>query len=240
VLTRRVAAIAVTTIAVVLLPVAAYADSPPVPDITIVDSLGLPAIVSQAAPCQLAESDLWAADLTATVERKANGELDFNWHAFAYATVSSADPCVTGVMVKTQLTDSTTVPNCPPIVRSDEVSTANNDPFTSSTTGEQDYEVYNDVHFAVAYFGGPGTTASAEDAAMSQFDKNGSSSPDLDSTSVKCYRLRSTVTEQDTAYYANSQGQFIPFCSQQVAYEFVATPSGPQQVGDPITESITC
>lgn len=239
-LTRRVAAIAVTTVAVVLLPVAAYADTPPAPNTTVIDSLGLPAIVAQVTPCQLATSDLWSTTLTATVEQKPSGELDFNWRAFAHASVSSVDPCVTGVMVKTQLTDTTTVPNCPPVVRSDEATTVNHDKTTSWVTGETDYEVYNDVHFPVAYFGGPGTAQSAEDAVVSRFDTNGGTAPDLDSAAVKCYRLRSTVTEDDTAYYANSQGQFIPFCSQQVTYEFVATPSGPQQVGDPITESITC
>jgi len=240
VLTRRVAAIAVTAITVVLLPVAAYADTPPAPDTTVVDSLGLPAVAAQVTPCRLATSDLWSTDLTATVEQKASGEIDFNWHAFAYASVSSVDPCVTAVMVKTQLTDTTTVPNCPPVVRSDEATTVNRDKTTSWVTGESDYETYNDVHFAVAYYGGQGTTQSAADDVVSRLDTHGGSATTLAAGAVKCYRLRSTVTEQDTAYYANSQGQFIPFCSQQVTYQFVATPSGPQQVGDPITESISC
>jgi len=240
VLTRRVAAIAVTTIAVVLLPVAAVADTPPAPVAGAGDSFGLPGIVAQATPCRLAESDLISGSLTAAVERKANGEIDFNWHAVTYADVSSADRCVTGVMVKTRLTDSTTVPNCPPVERSDEVSTASNDPFTSGTTGGSDYEVGNDVHFAVAYFGGPGTAPSLEGSVVNRVDTGDGASPDPGSSSLKCDRLRSTVTEYDTAYYANSQGTFIPFCSQQVAYEFVATPAGPQQVGDPIVESITC
>jgi len=239
VLTRRVAAIAVTAITVVLFPVAAYADSPAAPGTTVVDSLGLPAIAAQVMPCRLATSDLRSTDLTATVERKASGEVDFDWHASASASVSSVDPCVTGVMVKTQLTDSTTVPNCPPVVRSDE-STAVSRETTYWNSGATDYEVGTDVHFPVAYFGGPGTAKSVQDAAASRLGMSDGSSPDVGAPSLACERLRSTVTEDDTAYYANSQGQFIPFCSRQVTYQFVAAPSGPQQVGDPITESISC
>ena len=236
-LTRRTAAVAVATVvvatvAVQLSPVAASADG-------VVGSLGLPDVAAQAGTCRLATSVLRASALTATVDRLPTGEVDFTWHLRVHAGVSSVDTCVTGVLVTSRLTDSTAVPNCPPVVQSDAVTASSDDPLWYQS-GATDYEVDNGLDFPVAYFGGAGTAQSAGDAVVSRVQNSDDAGPDAGSTSVRCDRLRSTVTEYDTAYYQNSQRQFVPFCSQQMSYEFVATPAGPQQVGDPIVESITC
>ncbi|MDQ1683415.1 MAG: hypothetical protein QOC82_152 [Frankiaceae bacterium] len=222
---RRVAAIAMTAVAVLVLPVGAYADT-----LTV---------ASQLSPCQLSASGLNDSPLSASVEQKPTGEIDFVWHAAAHASVASADGCVTGLMVSTQLTDTTTVPNCPSVVRSDRTDETDGGPMTYQS-GYTDYEAMAEVYFPVAYFGGPGTAQSAEDTVTNNVRMSDGSGPDLGPPSVKCYRLHSVVTEYDTAYYKNKLGQYIPFCTQQVSYHFVATPAGPERVGDPIVESITC
>jgi hypothetical protein len=237
-LTRRITAVAATTTVLLVLPATAYADTPSPGG--IVDQTGLPAVASAVSTCRLAASGIYDAPLTASVDRKATGEIDFIWHSAAYGTVSSADACVTGILVKTKLTDTTTVPDCPTVVRSDEVSTSSNDPMTSLSTGNTDYEVKNAVDFRVAYFGGPTTTQSVDGATGDRVQTSDGSAPDLGEAAAKCYRLRSTVTEYDTAYYENSQHQFVPYCTQQISSEFVATAAGPERVGDPIVESVTC
>lgn len=220
-LTRCLAAVAVAVVAVQFAPVAASAD--------VVDSLGLPALAAQAGTCRLATSELYPSTLSATVERLASGEIDFTWHSFAHAGVSSVDNCVTGIKVASRLTDSR------PVVDSGLVVTTSEDPFRYQSGGS-DYEVDGTVDLPVAYFGGPGTTQSL----ASRVRLSDGTSPDPESQSLKCERVRSTVTEYDTAYYENSQRQFVPFCSEQVSHEFVSTPAGPEEVGDPIVESITC
>ncbi|MBV9098638.1 MAG: hypothetical protein JO079_11330 [Frankiaceae bacterium] len=223
----RLTAAAVAVVAVQALPVTAYADS------SIAGQ-----VAGQVSTCKLDRHSLFASPLTATTGTTASGEVDFTWHADAHATVSSPDPCVTAVMVQTQLTDTTTVPNCPPVVQSPTQSASSNDPFNYQS-GASDYEVDNAVDFKVAYFGGPTATRPAEDAAATRLETSGSSSS-ASASLARCYRLHSTVTETDTAYYANSVGQYVPFCSEQVVTEFVSTPAGPERVGDPIVESITC
>lgn len=230
------ATIAIAAAAVQCLPVIAYADSPA----PVVDTLGLPSVSSQGATCRLSTSELYANWLTATVESKPAGQIDFTWHAAARAAVSSVDACVKGIMVTSRLTDATTVPDCPPLVQSNVATAVSEEALTYQSSGASDYEVNSAVDFPVAYFGGPGTAQSLDDAVVSRAHLSDGSSPDLGSQSLKCYRVRSTVTEYDTAYYENSQRQFVPFCSQQVSYEFVSTPAGPEQVGDPIVDSITC
>lgn len=228
--------VAVAVVVAQAVPVAAAADPLPV-----VEVVGLPGVASQVAACRLAAAELYDATLTATTSRTPTGEVDFTWHASAHARVSSTDACVTGVMVETQLTDSTTVPNCPPVVRSDVRRSVSNDALTYQHSGATDYQVDNPVDFTVAYFGGPGTTQSTTGALVDRVQMSDGAGSDAGSASAaRCYRLRSTVTEYDTAYYQNSQRQFVPFCTQQVSYEFVATPAGPERVGDPIVESITC
>lgn len=232
----RVTAVAVAVLALQALPATAYADgSSPIDVVGSVTTL----VGTDVSTCNLDSHSLFDGPLSATVSTTASGEVDFTWHANAYAAVSSADACVTAVMVTTTLTDSTTVPDCPPVVQSPDESAASNDPFTYQQAGTTDYEVDNTVAFKVAYFGGPTTTQPVDDTAVNRIETSGSS-PDVSSSRARCYRLRSTVTESDTAYYANSAGQFVPYCSQQVATDFVSTPQGPVQVGDPIVESITC
>jgi hypothetical protein len=232
----RVTAAAVAVVVVQTLPVTAYADSSsPTGAIGAVTTQ----VAAQVSTCKLDSHSLFAAPLTATVASTASGVVDFTWHAHAYGTVSSADPCVTAVMVKTQLTDTTEIPNCPPVEQGPTVTATSNDPYTYENAGNTDFEVDNPVDFKVAYFGGPTAAQPVEDATVNRLDTSAATSVGSSSL-ARCYRVRSTVTESDTAYYANNLGQYVPYCSEQVATEFVSTPAGPQQVGDPIVESITC
>jgi hypothetical protein len=228
----RIVAAAGAAVAVQLVPLAAHADTTVPIDVTTIGT--------DVSTCQLSSHSLFDSPLTATVTPKPGGETDFVWHAAAHAAVSSADTCVTGIMVKTQLTDSTSVPNCPVVLQSLVGTSVDNDPFVYSSTGKVDYEVDNHVDFDVPYFDAPSTTASTEGAVVDTVDTYPASFPDVAPFALPCDRVRSTVTESDTAYYANSAHQFVPYCSQQVSYDFVSTPAGPKEVGDPILDSITC
>ncbi|MDQ1745765.1 MAG: hypothetical protein QOD07_28 [Frankiaceae bacterium] len=236
----RVTAAAVAVVVVQTLPVTAYADSSsPTGAIGAVTTQVAGQIAAPVSTCKLDTHELFAQPLTATVTTTASGVVDFTWHAFASAKASSPDPCVTAVMVTTQLTDTAEMPDCPPVEQSPTVAATSNDPYTYASTGNTDFEVDNPVDFKVAYFGGPTAAQPVEDAAANRLD--GSAASSVGSSSLaRCYRLRSTVTESDTAYYANNLGQFVPYCSEQVSTEFVSTPAGPKQVGDPIVESVTC
>lgn len=234
-LTRRRTALAVATAAIALLPIGAFADTPS-PN-AILTSLGLPA----AATCELQAQYLYSPTVTGTVTQKTNGETDFVWHGDPQATVSSPDPCVIGIMLKTQLTDTTTVPNCPPVEQSPMVTVVSHDSLTYRGSGETDFVVDNPVDFAVPYFGGPGTTGTLEDDTINRF-KTSDSGPNVDpsNAALACARVHTRVTETDSAYYENGAKQFILYCTEQTAVEIVATPSGPQQVGDPIVEETSC
>jgi hypothetical protein len=239
----RATAVTIVAAAVTFAPLAAYAD--PISPGTVGDTVGVGTIdvgsvTSNNATCRLDSQELFASPLTATVENKAGGEVDFVWHAAAHAAVSSADPCVTGIMVTTQLTDTTTVPNCPPVVQSPAAATASDDPFTYYSNGRTDYEADNPLAFGVAYFGGPATADPAAGAAGNQIDTSGASASQVGSAALTCARLRSTVTESDTAYYRNSQHQYVPFCTERVSSDYVSTPSGPRQVGDSVLLSTIC
>jgi len=232
----RLTAAALAVVAVQMLPVTAYADnSSPTAVLGPVSTQ----LATQVSTCTLSSHSLFAGPLTATVATTATGVTNFTWHANAYGSVSSADPCVTAVMVRSQLTDTTTVPDCPPVVQSPTESAWDSDPYNYQQSGTADYEVRNPVDFTVAYFGGPTATQPVEDATVNNIETSGSS-PNGSGSLARCYRVRSTVTEEDTAYYANSLGQYVPYCSDKVATDFVSTPAGPEQVGDPIVESITC
>ena len=229
----RLAAVAAASLAVQLVPLAAHADvSIPIDGITVA--------TQGASPCQLSSQYMYDAALTATVAAKPGGETDFVWHAAAHAGVSSTDSCVTGIMVKTQLTDTTSVPGCPPVVQSPVGTTTNTDPSRYQFTGKVDYEVENDLDFDVAYFGAPSLVSSADGSLTDNVDAYPGSTPDVRPLALPCERAHSSVIENDTAYYANSQHQYIPYCAQQVTFDFVSTPAGPQQVGSPIVDSITC
>jgi hypothetical protein len=230
----RVTAVVAVAAAVQLAPLAAYADTP-IP-VGVVDTGGLGTVTGQVSTCRLDSHNLFDSPLAATVEKKTGGEIDYLWHAASHASVSSADPCVTGIMLETQLTDSTSVPNCPPVVQSPVVRAVSEEPFTYASNGASDYEVDNPVDFEVAYFGGPAASAPAA-STLTTSDASGSA---IDTAALGCDRVRSTVTESDTAYYENNLRQFVPFCSQQISTEFVGTPAGPEQVGDPIVVSTDC
>jgi hypothetical protein len=230
----RVTAVTIVAASVTMLPMAAYADT------IIVGGIKVGVTTSNPATCQLDSYELFASPLTATVASKAGGETDFVWHAAAYASVSSADPCVTGIMVTTQLTDSTTVPNCPPVVQSPTGTTTSNEPLTYQNSGRTDYEADNPFPFEVAYFGGPATSDPATGAVDNQIDTSGTSASQPLTAVVKCSRVRSTVIESDTAYYQNSQHQYVPFCSERISTDYVSTPAGPQRVGDPVLLSTSC
>lgn len=229
----RLAAVAAVSLAVQAVPVAAHADGPIPIDVTTIGTVA-------ATPCQLSSQSLYDDPLTATVTSRPGARTDFVWHASAHAVVSSTDSCVTGVMVTTQLTDSTTVPNCPPVLQSPVASAANDEPTVFLVTGRRDYEVYDDVSFDVPYFNASSSVSSAEGSVTDNVDAYPASAPDVTAIGLPCDRVRSSVTEDDTAYYANSQHQYIPYCSQQVTFNYVSTPAGPQQVGDPIVDSISC
>lgn len=232
-LSRRIAVVAAATIAVQLVPLAAHADGPiPIDVLTVA--------TQAASTCNLSSHYLVDSPLRATAVLKADGETDFVWHASAQGHVSSTDSCVTGIMISTQLTDSTQVPNCPPMVQSPAGDTVSTDPYTYQGSGNVDYEVDNNLDFSVPYFDAPGTLSSTEGAVTDNGETYPASAPDVAPVALSCERVRSTVTEDDTLYYANSQHQFIPYCSQQVTYDYVSTPAGPQQVGDPIVDSLTC
>lgn len=229
----RLAAVAAVSLAVQAVPTAAHADIPLPVDVTTIGT-------STASACQLSSQSLFADPLTATVTPKAGGRTDFVWHASAHAIVSSTDSCVTGVMVTTQLTDSTTVPNCPPLVQSPVVSASNDDPTVYLVTGRRDYEVDDGLSFDVPYFNASSTLSSAEGGVTDNVDGYPASTSNVAPLTLPCDRVRSSVTEDDTAYYANSQHQYIPYCSQQVTFDYVSTPAGPKQVGDPVVDSISC
>jgi hypothetical protein len=230
----RVTAVTVVAASVTFAPLTAYADT------ITVGGIDIGGLTSNTATCQLDSEELFASPLTATVQNKGGGVVDFVWHAAAHATVSSADPCVIGIMVTTQLTDTTTVPNCPPVVQSSVATTVSNEPLTYAISGRTDYEADTALAFDVAYFGGPSTAGGVTGPISDQIDTSGDSAPQTGKAALTCDRLRSTVTESDTAYYENGQHQYVPFCTERLSTDYVSTPAGPQRVGDTVLLSTSC
>lgn len=216
-------------------PSAANADTVTVGGVTA--TTGLPSIdTSNPVACPLNEHYLYAQGVTGKTSNSTTspGEIDITWHADPYAAVNSPTmSCLAGVKVDATLTDETEVPGCQPAYTSPTVS-AESDDVLNWTFQPPDYEVSDPISFTVPYFNVapaiPGTNPLPPIVIQSD------SGP---SALSECQRVHSSVTISAKAYYKNSLKQYILFCTGSATYEFLATPAGPEQVGDPLIAT-TC
>ncbi len=207
-------------------------DVPSVPSINDVTDL----VDSTVGKCKLSVHRLvldFSVPYTVDYSQLASkGEIDYNWMPSPWASAASSDGCVKGVKVDSQLTDYSTMQFCTPLYQNSG-SAADSSPFVYQSGTPSDYEVYDQYHLSVPYF--TGVVVNIPPIEGSTTSNTGI--PPLLQLSG-CERLKSGITEQATAYYENSAGQYIEYCSVQESFDVTATPTGPMET--PVTPQGEC
>jgi len=176
-------------------------------------------VTAKAKACVLANKNtdvLYPSAVVDNYKWSTQGELDYIWQSAATAGFAADTSCVTGLKLQFQMTDSTPIPNCTTAYLSPLSTTYNQD----NVPGTHYFSSYNPIdNFRVPYF---------TDSVRMNINPNDITVPQ----NVGCERLTSNLTEQATAYYQNSLGQYVLFCQATDTWQVLATTTGPIITGD--------